>query len=371
MTRILLTPLVQDATGRSSTRATLTARPFLLEQQDDQVTYNQMLVFEFDEFDPAIVDLDPPPIESAWILTLYIASQQLRRVVTFSETPVDWEHLTDVDPATLTPTPVGDQLAAWEAVAKQIEGLAREPGPPGPAGPQGVPGTPGTNGIDGAPGATGPKGDRGDVGPAGAAGTDGIDGASGATGPTGPKGDTGPQGPTGPTGATGVTGSPGATGPKGDTGATGPKGDTGTTGATGAQGPKGDTGAQGPKGDTGAQGPTGATGATGPAATGTVYTLGIPTGVTSYTSSTTRVAKYADFAKGNLDLVIGSGGMQANGLLADNFPPPKTDLNPSFWLITGNTTGVWVYINNSGELRTVPALAANSRVAGPISYLTA
>lgn len=103
---------------------------------------------------------------------------------------------------------------------------------------------------------------------------------------------------------------------------------------------------------------------------GTQYTLGYGGTTNSTTASTTRIAKYIDRAFGNVDINVGSGGATAGGVLLTGLPSPLQDLNPSFPLVTGNSSIIWVYVNNSGQLCTVPALSANTRLAGPIQYQT-
>lgn len=113
---------MQNADGSVQTRARLTARPtYVAHVEGANVTFGQTLTWDFDLYQQPVVDLIPPKVGSAWVLTLIVGSAVLERTVTFGQTALNWEGLIDVDPTTLTPLPVNEQLAAWAAVRDTLE----------------------------------------------------------------------------------------------------------------------------------------------------------------------------------------------------------------------------------------------------------
>lgn len=307
MTRILLTPLVQDAQGSEPVPGRLTAIPYFgTVVAGPKVTFGQLLTWTFDGFTVPEIDLDAPDINQAWVLTLTIRQVKIVRTVTFTGDSVDWQHLIDVDPDTLQPLPQNEVFAAWEALKAEILAAGRgTKGDKGDKGDPGTPGAPGQPGAQGEPGAPGAPGEPGAPGAPGAQGEQGEPGATGAQGEQGVKGDTGDTGPVGPIGPAGLTfrgtwssttdyvlhdavysngaswfaqADPavgdvpgtantwvplaimGQKGDKGDTGSQGIQGVKGDTGSQGIQGVKGDTGSQGTQGIQGIQGVKGDTG---------------------------------------------------------------------------------------------------------------
>lgn len=113
MTRILLTPLVQDDTGLAARHGRVTAVPY-------NGTFRQTLAWDFEPYTDPTIELDPPPIGSAWDLTLTIGASTSHRIVTFIGAAVDWDHLTDVDPSTMQPVPTGPGVAIWDSVRADL-----------------------------------------------------------------------------------------------------------------------------------------------------------------------------------------------------------------------------------------------------------
>lgn len=109
MTTIEITPL-HDAIF---SRARVTAKPVHGDFED-------LLAWNFDRFTPPFIALAPPPINEAWVIALTIGSVTTTRTVTFIGSVTTWDGLTDVDPSTLEPVPVGDAIAEWEAVRDQL-----------------------------------------------------------------------------------------------------------------------------------------------------------------------------------------------------------------------------------------------------------
>jgi hypothetical protein len=264
VTRIVMSPLVQNPSGKVPARASLTVTPtFLYKIDGDKVIVGQPTTWEFapDRNAAPSVLIDKPDVNSGWRLELNIGPTKIIRTVAWTSTAdaIDWGDLPDVDPDTLDVIPPSAQLVQWTELLHGLQ-EAQEPGPPGPPGvvlasihmldadaeptvsvvngllSLGVP--QGTQGVQGEQGDVGPKGDQGDVGPKGDKGDAGP--ASTVPGPQGEQGDTGPKGDKGDTGPASTV-----PGPQGDTG---PKGDKGDTGDVGPKGDKGDTGSTGPAG---------------------------------------------------------------------------------------------------------------------------
>jgi hypothetical protein len=113
VTRILLNPLVQDATRLAVQHGRLSAIP-------TNGGFDQLRVWEIAPYEPATIDLDPPQTGTAWRLVLTIGAAVTTRVVTFTGTSVDWDHLTDVDPDSLEPIPAGPAIPIWDAVKADL-----------------------------------------------------------------------------------------------------------------------------------------------------------------------------------------------------------------------------------------------------------
>lgn len=118
VTRIRITPISDDS-GYAAVHAVLRIAP-VFPLRPGRTVFDDTQLHVYDPGYPAFIDIAPPRIDNAWDLELAVGANRTYRTVTFAGLALDWDALTDIDPDTLEPVPVGPEFAAWEAVRQQI-----------------------------------------------------------------------------------------------------------------------------------------------------------------------------------------------------------------------------------------------------------